>query len=162
MVNKAILLDRDGVIIKERGEYNYLPEHLQWVEGIEKALLELQEAGYRLIVISNQGGIARGIYSHNEVRRFHEQMLQQLLAKDIRIDKIYYCPHHEEVENCLCRKPKPLLIERAVARFHLDKRRTFFIGDQRRDIQAAWRAGIEAIQIPSNAPLYEYITGILK
>lgn len=162
MVSKAILLDRDGVIIKERGEYNYLPEHLQWVEGIEKALLELQEAGYRLIVISNQGGVARRIYSHNEVRRFHEQMLQQLITKGIHIDKIYYCPHHEEVQNCLCRKPKSLLIERAIARFHLDKHRTFFVGDQERDIQAARRAGIEAIRIPSNAPLHEYITGIIK
>jgi len=162
MKQQAIFLDRDGVINEERGEYTYLIEDFLFNDGVFTALQMFQEAGYLLIVISNQGGIARGRYSRTDVDRLHRFMEKELLAKNIRLTEIYYCPHHSDLEKCLCRKPGTLMLEKAMARFNIDPVRSYFIGDHKRDAEAAIKAGIKPITIQPNQPLTEIVGQILS
>jgi D-glycero-D-manno-heptose 1,7-bisphosphate phosphatase len=156
-MNKAILLDRDGVIITERGDYNYLEKDITIVKGIAAALRELSKQGYMFIVITNQGGIARGLYSHERVNEIHEQVRLHFESEKVTITDFYYCPHHPSVSACLCRKPDSLMLEKAMARYDIDPVQSWFIGDAERDIEAGIKAGLKTLLIPSNADLGEYL-----
>jgi len=154
MENKAIFLDRDGVI-NNPGDNYYVWKTEEFVlnNHIINTLKKYQDSGYLLIIISNQGGIAKGIYSKIETDKVHEYLKSELLKHEIFITEIYYCPHHSDVSNCLCRKPKSLLIEKAVARFSIDIPKSFLIGDSNRDIEAAENIGLRGILIRKNASL---------
>jgi len=160
-LNKAVFLDRDGVLITERGEYNFQPEHMKINAGVFEALLQMQQLGYLLIVISNQGGISKGLYTHQEVAFFHALMLTEFEQRGIQITDIYYCPHHPDVEMCICRKPQALLLEKALARFDIDASVSFFIGDAERDMQAADAAGVKKIKIEANENLTQIVEFLL-
>ncbi|MBI4357227.1 MAG: D-glycero-beta-D-manno-heptose 1,7-bisphosphate 7-phosphatase [Gammaproteobacteria bacterium] len=137
---KAILLDRDGVINEEIP--GYVRTSSQWVPipGSMDALKRLKEAGFLVIVITNQGGIGRGLYTEADLALIHQAMCMRVDEAGGRIDKILYCPHHPE-EECVCRKPNPSLLYEAAALFHLDLSRTHFVGDSLRDVEAAKTAG---------------------
>ncbi len=151
MKRKAVFLDRDGVINSEEGHYYvHRVEDLVLNPGIEENIRMLNELGYLVIVISNQGGVARGLYNRKDVENFHSALSNVLKKKGARIDEFYFCPHHDSVEQCLCRKPKPLMIQKAIARFEIDAKGSFFIGDHVRDIRAAENAGIRGILVESN------------
>ncbi len=154
IANKAIFLDRDGVINNNSNHY-YVYDKSQFAfnPNVTEALQNYVRSGYMLIIVSNQGGIAKGLYSKKQVNALHAHMLKQLAKKNIVIDAIYYCPHHSDLENCLCRKPGSLLIEKALACFNLDRESCYFIGDSERDIEAAVNAKVKGIKIASNAPL---------
>ncbi len=156
-MNKAVFLDRDGVLIKERGEYTFKIENMQLNPGVIESLQNLTEKGYLLFVISNQGGISKGIYTKEEADRINDEMLKQFEKANIDIKEIYYCPHHPDIENCFCRKPQSLLIEKALARYHINPRESFFIGDSDRDIEAAMNAGVKGIKIEANDYLMHYL-----
>ncbi|MFW6225165.1 MAG: D-glycero-alpha-D-manno-heptose-1,7-bisphosphate 7-phosphatase [Bacteroidota bacterium] len=156
-MNKAVFLDRDGVLIKERGEYTFKIEDMQLNPGVIESLHDLSQKGYIFIVISNQGGISKGIYTKEDADRINDEMLKQFKKADIHIKETYYCPHHPDVENCLCRKPQSLLIEKALARFHINPHESFFIGDSDRDIEAAGNAGVKGIKIEANDHLMHYL-----
>lgn len=163
-MNKAIFLDRDGVINDNSGGYYiYKVEDLILNDGIIESLQMLTEDGFLLIIISNQSGIARGKYSKKECDLIHEEIKRILQQNSINITEIYYCPHHPDTGNCLCRKPEPLLFEKAMARFLIDPDQSWMIGDDERDIVAAERAGLKSIRIQSNETIRKYInkmTGI--
>ena len=159
-MQKAVFLDRDGVIIKERGEYNYLPEHLLFVDGIEEALLKIQNAGYILIVITNQGGIAKGIYTHLDVKTMHQAILDHFLKHHILITAFYYCPHHRDFGSCICRKPDSLMLEKAMHVYNIDPDKSFIFGDSERDILAGEKAGLQSIRIKANDNLNNYLDGL--
>jgi D-glycero-D-manno-heptose 1,7-bisphosphate phosphatase len=152
-LKKAVFLDRDGVIIFERGEYNYLPVHMRINQGVTEALSQLQSLGYMLIIISNQGGVSKGMYLNEDVEDFHKLMIESLKESGICIDEIYFCPHHPDVEMCICRKPDSLLIEKALARFDIDPSLSYFIGDAARDMLSASKTGVKEIKIESNEDL---------
>ena len=156
-MNKAVFLDRDGIIINERGEYNYLPEHISFVDGIEDALGKLIEWGYILIIISNQGGIFLSLYGQRDAEKVNRIIKKHLSENGIVITEILYCPHHPSVSNCICRKPDSLLIEKAIYMYNLDANRSCFIGDQPTDIEAATKAGIKSIKVEPNDNLDKYI-----
>ena len=151
---KAIFLDRDGVISDNSAHY-YLTrtEDFRFNPGVIETLLELRERGYLFIVITNQGGISQGQNSTRNVERIHEHMCNLLRDKGVEITEIYYCPHHSDNEACLCRKPLPLLIEKAIARYHIDPALSWFIGDSQRDLDAGKAAGLRTILVPSNSNL---------
>ncbi|MCB8995450.1 MAG: HAD family hydrolase [Bacteroidales bacterium] len=150
-MNKAIFLDRDGVIISDDGLYYITnPYDIKINPGITELLSWLQSEGYLLIVISNQGGIARGIYTFSDTERVHSRLLDLLKDHRIKLDEIYYCPHHPEIEKCICRKPDTVLIEKAISRFNIDAGKSFFIGDRETDMEAAKNAGIEGILVNAN------------
>ncbi|MFO7923237.1 MAG: HAD family hydrolase [Bacteroidales bacterium] len=160
--NKAVFLDRDGVINREKGDYVYKPEEFVINRGVLKALKKLRKDGFLLIVITNQSGIAQGRYSHNQVEKLHEILREQLSAHNIELTEIYYCPHHPSAGKCLCRKPGSLMIEKAVARFNIDPALSFMIGDRERDIEAAAGTGVKGILINTNESLLNYIDKIIN
>ena len=153
-----MFLDRDGVINFEPGTYTYQVEKFTIVEGLFEALKKLQNKGYEFIVITNQGGISKGIYNHTDVKSVHEYMKQKFNEEGVAILDIYYCPHHDVNEKCICRKPDSLMIEKAIARYDVDKSSAYFIGDSPRDILAASKAGIKGVEIAKNDNLNNYIS----
>ncbi|MEA3445287.1 MAG: HAD family hydrolase [Bacteroidota bacterium] len=150
-MEKAVFFDRDGVINNDTGHY-YIYRLADFIlnKGVIDALKLLQENGFRLFVISNQGGISKGIYGKDDVEKVHRHMLNEFSKHKINIDEIYYCPHHSDFENCFCRKPGSLMIEKALARFNVDPAKSFLIGDSTRDIKAGERAGLTCILINKN------------
>ncbi|MCD6366311.1 MAG: HAD family hydrolase, partial [Bacteroidales bacterium] len=150
-MNKAVFLDRDGVINKEIGEYVFSIDKFVLNDDLIPGLKLLQENGFLLIVITNQGGIAKGLYTKDDVEKLHGQLLSHLSDEQITISEIYYCPHHSDVEKCLCRKPNSLMLEKAAARFDIDISQSYMIGDSERDIEAAEKIGIKGIKIQPNA-----------
>ena len=111
-MNKAVFLDRDGVLIRERGEYNYLPEHFIINEGVIEALKFLQSRNFLLIVVSNQSGVAKGVYTIDDVEQIHKKLQNIFEENGITLSEIYYCPHHPDSGLCLCRKPLPQMLEK--------------------------------------------------
>lgn len=152
-MRKVIFLDRDGVINKERGAYTFKITDFEINEGVVDFLKLAQEKGFEFIVITNQGGISKGIYNKNDVHLVHAHMLTQFKKEGITILEIYYCPHHSDIEQCICRKPDSLLLEKAIARFNVDKTVSFMIGDSQRDIDAATKVGVKSFKIEPNTNL---------
>ncbi|MCC6385092.1 MAG: HAD family hydrolase [Bacteroidia bacterium] len=150
---KTVFLDRDGVINRDNKNYTFKKEDFYFNEGVFEALKEIQFRNYSLICITNQAGIAKGLYSHQDVQKVHQFMTHELRKHHIEILDTYYCPHYHEISECLCRKPKPLLIEKAIARFGIEAQRSYFIGDRTRDMEAAIGAGIKGILIDTNQNL---------
>ncbi len=155
----GLLLDRDGVLNAERGTYTYRKADLQLLEGVPEQLKRFCDAGFVLVIVSNQSGIAKGIYGHEEVMELDAYLRTILAEKGVNIAGTFYCPHHPSVGHCLCRKPGSLMVERALAKFALDPGRTWMVGDRDRDVEAGTRAGIEAVKIQSNSSL-EQVTWI--
>jgi D-glycero-D-manno-heptose 1,7-bisphosphate phosphatase len=138
-MNKAVFLDRDGVLNKDFVDYAYTKERFIILDGVPEALKKLKAAGYLLVVITNQSGIGKGIYTKKEVMQCH-QWLQE--ASDDALDGIYYAPHHRSVTASLASKPCSLMIERAVAKFSIDLEQSWFVGDAIRDIEAARKGNV--------------------
>ncbi|MCW3101721.1 MAG: histidinol-phosphate phosphatase family protein [Bacteroidetes bacterium] len=151
-MNKAIFLDRDGVINTERGYTHRLADFVILPDLYENLKLYLKK-GYLLIVISNQSGIAKGLYTQAEVEVIHSFLTNELVKNGIQLSEIYYCVHHPDVSRCICRKPDSLFVEKALARFNIDPSKSYFIGDKDRDVEAAEKAGVKGILIEANSPL---------
>lgn len=155
------LLDRDGILNEDIG-FIYEPEKIIIPEKIIDILTYLKEKGFRFVVITNQSGVARGYFTEAQVRFFH-QHLQDLYKKHgIFLEDFFYCPHLPQITGeCLCRKPKSLLVEKAIAKYEIDITKSYMIGDNARDVQAGKRAGLNTILIhaePSPYANYHYKT----
>lgn len=160
---KAVFFDRDGTINSDEGHYYiYKPEDFVFNPGVVEGMKRLKEAGYLLFVITNQGGIAKGIYTHEDVKKVHARMCEELEQHGVKIDKIYYCPHHESMKTCICRKPSPYMVNRAIEQFHVDKSRSWFIGDSPKDVKCAEAAGIKPIKIHKNQDITPAVEQILN
>ena len=138
MKNKAVFLDRDGTINIEKN-YLYRIEDFVFLPGVIEALRLIQSCGYLLIIITNQSGIARGYYEEADFQKLNEWMLETLKEQGVKIDAVYYCPHHPEGKieryriKCHCRKPKTGMFYQAVEDFSLDLAQCFAVGDKIRD-----------------------------
>lgn len=161
-MNKAIFLDRDGVINIERGTYTYKIDDFVFVEGIFNNLKKLQDNGFQLIIITNQGGIANNIYTKKDLETLHDFMLGEFKKNKIHITEIYFCPHHSDLENCICRKPNSLMIEKALNRFQIDPQRSFIIGDKTRDMRSGERLGIKGFKVTENQNISDIVNKILN
>jgi D-glycero-D-manno-heptose 1,7-bisphosphate phosphatase len=150
----AAFLDRDGVLNVDHG-YAHRPEQLEWIEGAAEAVRLLNEAGYYVLVITNQSGIARGYYDETAVQSFHAHMQDDLAAHGAHIDAFYYCPHHPEgiikqfAVHCRCRKPGPGMLEQAAREWPIDTGASFLIGDRDDDLAAATAFKIRGIKFNS-------------
>jgi D-glycero-D-manno-heptose 1,7-bisphosphate phosphatase len=142
--NKCIFLDRDGVLNEERGDYTYKPEDFVVIAGVVEALQLLKSRGYLLVVVTNQAGIAKGLYTRADVLACHDKLQK---ACGHLIDYLYYAPAHPSVSASLSRKPDSLMLERALARFELDATQCWLVGDRLRDIAAAQKVGVPAILV---------------
>ena len=156
-MRKVIFLDRDGVINFEPNDYTYQVDKFRILDGLFDALHTLKEKGYEFIVITNQGGISKGIYNHNDVNSVHHYMQTQFNKAGIDLLDVYYCPHHAINEKCICRKPNSLMLEKAIAKYNVDKSLSYFIGDSRRDMLAADFAGVQGVLIVKNDSLTNYL-----
>lgn len=130
-MNKAVFLDRDGTINKDYG-YVFEIEKFEFISGAIEGLKILRDLGYKLIVITNQSGIARGYYTEEDAINIFEYMKNELLKENIIIEKVYYCPHIGD--NCNCRKPKLELFYKAQKEFDIDFQESYAIGDKIRDL----------------------------
>jgi D-glycero-D-manno-heptose 1,7-bisphosphate phosphatase len=140
MTIKTIFLDRDGVINKEV-EYLFRIADFEFIEGVFDTCLYFQQLDYKIIIISNQSGIARGYYNENDYQKLTEWMLGQFNDKGINILDIFYCPHSPE-STCNCRKPKPGMLIEAKNKYNISMKDSWMIGDKETDIEAANLAGI--------------------
>lgn len=161
-MNKAIFIDRDGVINSDVGHYYiFRTEDFVLNDGIVSSLKQFQDADYLLIVISNQGGVDKGQYTTNDVEAVHQKMKDLLREEGIQLAEIYYCPHHNEVQKCLCRKPLNLNIEKAISRFDIDRTLSWMIGDSKRDIVAGQASKLKTLKLESNENLLPFVDQIL-
>jgi D-glycero-D-manno-heptose 1,7-bisphosphate phosphatase len=141
-MNKALFLDRDGVINVDKG-YIYLHEQFEFVPGIFDLCRKYAAEGYLILIITNQAGIAKGIYSGEDFQKLTSWMVKQFSEEGIIITKVYHCPHHPDISGyCKCRKPEPGMILQAIKDFDLDISKCVLIGDKETDIEAGRKAGI--------------------
>lgn len=139
---KYIFLDRDGTIVEDKEGYLHRIKDLKFIPGAVSGLLKLQKLGYGFVIISNQAGIARDLYSLKDAQKFNRALAVRLASRGIKIKKIYICPHHPEFTGqCVCRKPEPGLAKLAAKEFGVNLADSFFIGDKDCDIQLGKNCG---------------------
>jgi D-glycero-D-manno-heptose 1,7-bisphosphate phosphatase len=152
MSRRALFLDRDGTLVEPR-HYPSRPEQLVLCAGVGPRLRALQTAGFALVVITNQSGLARGYFTEAELLRMHTHLRAQLATHGVTLDGIYHCPHHidgsvpELAIECSCRKPQPGMLQRAAVDLDLDLPRSWLVGDILDDVEAGNRAGCRAILV---------------
>ena len=141
-MNKALFLDRDGVVNVEKN-YLHKIEDFELMEGIIDVCRAYQEQGYLILIVTNQSGISRGYYTEEDFALLSRWMVEHFKELGITITHIYHCPHHESIDGvCECRKPEPGMFVRAQREYDLDMAASVMIGDNERDIEAAVRAGV--------------------
>jgi D,D-heptose 1,7-bisphosphate phosphatase len=157
MFNKAIFLDRDDTLIEDPGFINH-PDQVKLLDGVDKSLIELRGMGYKLVVVSNQSGVARGIISEESLDEIHNRLKQLLAEKGAPLDHIYYCPYHPDgvIEKYRKesdrRKPNPGMLLAAADEMDIDLTQSWMIGNSSRDVEAGLKAGCKTILI--NHPSY--------
>jgi D-glycero-D-manno-heptose 1,7-bisphosphate phosphatase len=162
-MNKAVFLDRDGVLLNNSHHYYIWKEdQMEFVDGVFDNLKLLQQNGYQLFIVSNQGGISRGLYTKEDILKLHEQLISIFDNHQIQISDILFCPHHPDHEKCLCRKPSSLMIEKLVARYHISKADSVMVGDSESDMKAAELAGIRGIRVTPNENMLPQISILLQ
>jgi D-glycero-D-manno-heptose 1,7-bisphosphate phosphatase len=143
---KLIILDRDGVINEDSPDYIKLPDEWHPITGSLEAIAKLNQAGYTVVVATNQSGIGRGYFSLETLQKIHQKMHQELKKVGGKIDKIYFCPHTPD-DNCDCRKPKTGLFKQIAQDYKIDLKDAINIGDTLRDIQAGEAFGCRNILV---------------
>lgn len=142
VLRKALFLDRDGVVNVEKN-YLHKIEDFELMEGILDVCRMYQDAGYLIIIVTNQSGISRGYYTEEDFTRLSQWMVEHFNQLGVTITHIYHCPHHESIDGvCECRKPEPGMLLLAQKEYDLDMASSVMIGDNERDIEAAQKAGV--------------------
>ena len=145
---KIVILDRDGVINFDSDHFIKSPAEWKPIPGSLEAIARLTQAGYRVVVASNQSGIDRGLFDMDTLNSIHDKMHRAVKAVGGRIDAIFYCPHSAD-SNCTCRKPKPGMFERIAGCFNVDLGNAYAVGDSLRDLQAAATSGAKPVLVLS-------------
>ena len=172
-MTSAVFLDRDGVINVDHG-YVSTWEQFEFLAGVPEALRELQDAGYLLIVVSNQSGIGRGYYSERDLSALNQAIAEHLSnTVGVTLSGFYHCPHHpteaegEFRQQCHCRKPAPGMIQQAVLDHGIDVRTSLLVGDKDSDIEAGRAAGVarlfkvvDSAQSAASAPDIHFVTAL--
>lgn len=160
-MNKAVFLDRDGVINKKRDDYVKNINEFVMLTNSPKAIKLLNDKNYLVIVITNQSAINRGLLTHEKLSEIHKVMNYELEKSDAYVDAIYYCPHRPD-ENCQCRKPRTELLVKAVKEHSVSIEQSWFVGDSESDITAAKNMGLKPILMEENGSLLDAVNKILN
>lgn len=147
MKNKAVFIDRDGTINVD-GPYLSDPDRFEMYPGVGEGVKRLQDAGFKIIVVTNQSGIARGYFTEDDLAAVHERMKKEFARFGVTLDAIYYCPHHPD-EGCGCRKPEPGLLLKAIAEHDIDPAMSYVVGDKPLDVVAGRRIGAKTVLVAS-------------
>ena len=158
---KTVFVDRDGVINQERSDYVKSISELEIYPNVAKNIKLLKDAGFLVIVITNQSAVNRGIVTHETINQIHNSIQDHLKKYGTFLDGFYYCPHTPN-ENCNCRKPKSGLLEKAILELNIDLNSSWMIGDSDSDIEAADSIGCKAIKINDNFSLDNAVEKILN
>ncbi len=156
-MNRAVFLDRDGTVNVEVGYLSDLNQ-LRLIPDAGAAIKRLNEKGLKVVLVTNQSGVARGYFSESLVQEANVRLKQMLLKDGASIDGIYYCPHHPTAGNsyytmaCDCRKPGTGMIDRAASDLSIDVKRSFVVGDKWSDVELGHRAGARSILVKSGFP----------
>ncbi|KFM20088.1 DD-heptose 17-bisphosphate phosphatase protein [Marine Group I thaumarchaeote SCGC AAA799-P11] len=159
-MNKAVFLDRDGVINEERKDYVKTIKEFQVFDDVPKAIKQLKKLGFIVIVITNQSAVNRGIITLETLNEIHMELQKILKENNTSIDKFYFCPHKPD-ENCQCRKPNPEMLIRAAQDYNIDMKKSVMIGDSLTDIQAAHKAGCKGILLEKNQTLLQIVNSMV-
>lgn len=165
---KCVILDRDGVINYDSDQFIKSPEEWRPIPGSLDAIARLNQAGYKVVVASNQSGVGRGLFDMATLNRIHAKMHKLANQAGGRIDAVFFCPHAAD-SKCNCRKPKPGLFQEISQRLHVDLKGVFAVGDALRDVQAALAVGarpmlvrtgkglrtLEGGQLPPGVPVFD-------
>jgi D-glycero-D-manno-heptose 1,7-bisphosphate phosphatase len=160
-MNKVVFLDRDGTINEEMGYINHR-DRFRVFDFVPEAIRILNALEYKVIVLTNQSGIAKGYFTEEVLTDIHEILQNILKRENAKIDKIYYCPHHPTEgkgkyrTDCDCRKPKTGMIEMAERDFNIDKRQSFIIGDRFKDMELGKKSGLKTIFVLTGYGKGEY------
>lgn len=146
--NRAIFLDRDGVINKHI-PYCSRPEDFEFLPLVAEGIRLLNEKGFKVVVVTNQSGIGRGYFTEGMLSVIHYKMTQELLKHGAHIDAIYYCPHHPE-DNCTCRKPNTDMLLKAAKELNIELNQSYMIGDSEIDIETGKKVGCKTFLIVSD------------
>jgi len=144
-VNRAVFLDRDGTI-NEDVPYCSSPDDLRLIPGAADGIKLLNKHGFKVIIVTNQSGIARGYFTEEVLTSIHDKLRRELAAHEAYVDAIYYCGHHPD-NGCDCRKPKPKMVFQAASDFNLDLSQSYVIGDSQMDIEMGITAGCKTILV---------------
>jgi D-glycero-D-manno-heptose 1,7-bisphosphate phosphatase len=154
-LRRAVFLDRDGTIIQER-DYLADPEGVRLLRGVVEAIRALAEAGYALVVVTNQSGIARGLYSLDDYRAVAQRLDEELAARGVRVDSTHFCPHHPDFTGpCQCRKPDTGMYLQAQEKLGLDLPGSYYVGDRAKDVLPAEELGGNGILVRTGYGLVE-------
>ncbi len=150
-MRRAVFLDRDGTINVEK-EYLYRIDQFEFIAGVPQAIRLLNQAGFLVIVVTNQSGIARGYYTEEDVEQLHRHISRELERHNAHVDAWLYCPHHPDGRgsyalSCDCRKPLPGMLREAARRYDIDLERSFMVGDKLADVEAGRAAGCTSILV---------------
>jgi D-glycero-D-manno-heptose 1,7-bisphosphate phosphatase len=141
----AVFVDRDGTIIEELG-YLSDPDKVRLMPDAAASISKLNRKGIPVVIISNQAGVARGLFTQDDLERVNERVLALLASRDAHVDAAYYCPHHPDFDvDCACRKPRPGLLLKAASDMGIDLSRSFMVGDRLIDMQAGKSAGTSTV-----------------
>ena len=157
-MKKVVFLDRDGVINKEVGDYVYNLDSFILNHGLESALSYWAQKGYYFAVITNQGGISKRRYTKEHVYKINAFLYQWFKERNLDLLTISFCPHHNSIESCICRKPNSLMLEKIISKYSVSLKDSFLIGDSKRDIEAAEKVGLRGIKIVANSNLNTLIS----
>lgn len=165
-VRPMALLDRDGVLNRDVG-YPYRPDQIEWIDGAFDALRRLHEAGFRIVVVTNQSGIGRGFYNESDVQALHKWMRAEIERRGAQIASFYFCPYHPDAtlieyrRDHPDRKPSPGMLLRALTDFPTDASKSFMIGDRDSDLIAARAAGVKSYLF-TGGNLDDFVANILN
>ena len=160
MNRKTIFLDRDGVINEEKKDYVKNLKEFKIIDGSLQAIELLKKNNFRVVVITNQSAINRGLLSVEKLNEIHDFLKSKLLELNTTLDGIYFCPHTPN-ENCMCRKPKPGLFEQAISELDINIKDSLMIGDSQTDIDAANKIGCKSILLNKNQNLLKVVKEFL-
>ena len=157
----CLFLDRDGVINHDPGDYTKNLSEFTILPTVMEALRVARDAGFEVVLITNQGGLAKGLYTHEDVAEIHAHLKAECEKNGTPLLDIFYSPHHPSTGRSLSRKPGSLMVERACAKHGLDPVRSWMVGDKQRDLDAAAPVGVRGVLIGVNAPLLDAVHRIL-